>query len=511
MNKIPVSHRFAFMAIIVIGFILLGFIALGIFRDSPLSKTEYGALYQARIFSSGHLSIPVDEKLESLAEQFTVISHHRLFWMFSPGWPALLALGLKVGSPCLTNPLISVGTLILLGLMGIELAGSLFSLLTLLLLITNSYFLGYGASYFSQPAALFLSTLVLFFYIKYKTKNKNLWLYAAALVISMLTLVRTLDAFCLWLALFIMISLSKTINKRKLLTLFCVWSSLGTVLLFLYNYVHTAKWCLAPYPVFYLDFQVLSFSQKTAPVFDKIIHAGNTYLAHLNQYSWPLLIKRFLPCFICWIPLLILSCWDLKKNDPDHKNLKIFFLIYGLIFLASYNLSRGTGWSIYGGSRFWYPLIAPIALLTVEGIAIFYALVGRRIFGVIFGFLILWQVFQLVNDLIFYDVRFAFVQKIQTDIDARCPGKAIVILNSPPKGTGNSFILWDSFKRNPFFAGPKLYVTTNRDLDLIQTTYPDYGVCNYYFETIFWKKPPSVYQKIIAKTNDFLFPPNDNE
>src|SRR5207237_4979878 len=78
----------------------------------PLSGDDYSYLYQAKLFASGKLYAedPLYDRAlafyDCLATNcFRDDQGHR-FSQFSPGWPALLAVGVKLGVAWLVNPLL---------------------------------------------------------------------------------------------------------------------------------------------------------------------------------------------------------------------------------------------------------------------------------------------------------------------------------------------------------------------------------------------------------------------
>ena len=78
----------------------------------PLSGDDYSYLYQAKLFASGKLSAEDPIYNPSLPfygciETYCLRDYqgHR-FSKYPPGWPALLAVGVKLGVPWLVDPLL---------------------------------------------------------------------------------------------------------------------------------------------------------------------------------------------------------------------------------------------------------------------------------------------------------------------------------------------------------------------------------------------------------------------
>ena len=102
-GKLSVSASFLLAALLVY-FVLA--------QQFPLSGDDYSYLYQAKLFASDKLyaedplydrDLPFYDCLATYC--FRDDQRHR-FSQYPPGWPALLAVGVKLGVPWLVNPLL---------------------------------------------------------------------------------------------------------------------------------------------------------------------------------------------------------------------------------------------------------------------------------------------------------------------------------------------------------------------------------------------------------------------
>jgi hypothetical protein len=227
------------------------------------------------------------------------------------------------------------------------------------------------------------------------------------------------------------------------------------------------------------------FKERTSiTIFRQIAVFLKAYLANLKKSFWPLLVKYSVPYLICWVPLIVLSFFGKRQEGADFRGFRRILLIYSLLLIALYNVhpTETVGWPQYG-ARYWYPLIIALGLLLAEGFRVLYTISWRQFFWMIFGLCILWQAYQTAQYLNLYSERFRVIQNIQSDINMRCPPRSIVILPELKQWwkIAPSFTPWWNPQRNPFLSGPRLYVFTNRSLQAIQSFYPDYSVCDYYF------------------------------
>ena len=85
-------------------FVLYAVIARVVFSGRPLLIDEVVQLLQARIYTSGHLSLPVAAHPEFFSILHVVDTGDKVYSQFPPGGPAMLALGELVRAPWLVGP-----------------------------------------------------------------------------------------------------------------------------------------------------------------------------------------------------------------------------------------------------------------------------------------------------------------------------------------------------------------------------------------------------------------------
>ncbi|HKW01572.1 MAG TPA: glycosyltransferase family 39 protein [Vicinamibacterales bacterium] len=120
----------------------------------PNSGDEYCYLYQADTLLAGRLS-NTPHPLQPFFETSHIIERGgRLFSVFPPGWPLMLAAGMRVGLPPWTlNPLLSAAMFVLVFWLARRVTGDdATAALASVMLATTNYFLLTGASYFSHTA-----------------------------------------------------------------------------------------------------------------------------------------------------------------------------------------------------------------------------------------------------------------------------------------------------------------------------------------------------------------------
>lgn len=143
--------------------VILGFSAFFVYQQFPLTADEYMPCMQARIFAEGKLWGQYPPQLVPwllLPDYFTVFSSEtgRFISDYWPGFALLLTPFMKAGVPWLLNPLISGGTLALLGYYTKKvLPESDTPGWVLLLTIASPVFAANGISFYSMSAHLFFN------------------------------------------------------------------------------------------------------------------------------------------------------------------------------------------------------------------------------------------------------------------------------------------------------------------------------------------------------------------
>jgi len=188
-------------------------------QRSPLSGDDYSYLYQAKLFASGKLyaedpiydpSLPFYGCIETYCLRD---DHGHRFSKYPPGWPALLAVGVKLRVPWLIDPLLGA-LLIFLILNYVEqrLGKELVPVASLLLLLC--FFLSYyaGSLRAHVATALFVFTAFLLYDAQERhAARSKLWLFTAGALLGYSTMIRYLD----WVPLTVWIGVS--LLRRKAL------------------------------------------------------------------------------------------------------------------------------------------------------------------------------------------------------------------------------------------------------------------------------------------------------
>jgi hypothetical protein len=136
-------------------------ICLGRFWNGGISLTDESAYqFEARTFLSGRTvaeALPATSGDAARAArerffEFFIIHGDRWFSQYSPGWPAVLALGIAVHAGWLVNPILGLLLLWLMYRIGSEIFDSQTSRLTLLLAVASPFFVAYTIGLLSHAS-----------------------------------------------------------------------------------------------------------------------------------------------------------------------------------------------------------------------------------------------------------------------------------------------------------------------------------------------------------------------
>jgi len=95
---------FTFVALFAWALTLYGWIARSVFSARPLLIDELVQMYQARIFVTGRLSLPMPLHREFFSVLHVVDVADKVYSQFPAGWPAMLAVAERLGAPWLAGP-----------------------------------------------------------------------------------------------------------------------------------------------------------------------------------------------------------------------------------------------------------------------------------------------------------------------------------------------------------------------------------------------------------------------
>jgi len=454
---------------LILIFSVLGFIAYFPFHNYPYCLDEYNYLYQAKIFSQGKLFIEVPEYFEPFREQYMILKDNKLFSKYPPGFPLILSLGVLLNFTGLINPLIATITLVILYYFVKSFLGPKYGLLSIILMSTTPYFMGYSASYFSQPTALLLTTLTFFLVRKYEITSKDIYLPLLGLSSGYLLLTRPLDSFCVLVPSYLYLTYILYKKKNLVKASYFILTFVIVFVIFLnYNYFLTGNLSLATYPIVSGEFRITDPHAKG--LFQNLISVSKGYILNGFENIPKLLVRYLLIPSALFIPIFAIFGFFKFKSKWKWVLLLNFLM---LIFL--YNFHYGYGWPQYGARYYYSGFISLVIPATITFKHLIKLLKNKKL---IFYLLTLVLFTHFVFSLIAirqYSYRFKIMMAIDEDIKNNCQDNSIVILNTKvlkrdkPKCMRRvNFLALGDAKRNPFMNTSRLITINDGHLDLYQ-------------------------------------------
>ncbi len=129
-----------------------------VFERIPHVHDESAYMFQARTFAGGALSVPsLPQAAQGAFEQYLIDPHDgRWISTFTPGWPAVLAIGVLVGVPWVVNSILGVIALFLAYAILLRFSQPRTAAVAVMLMALSPWFVAMSASLMSHNLALVL-------------------------------------------------------------------------------------------------------------------------------------------------------------------------------------------------------------------------------------------------------------------------------------------------------------------------------------------------------------------
>lgn len=134
---------------------LYALIALLVFDRRPTVVDEFVGLFQARIFASGRLFLPVSDFPALTSALFVVEQEGKIFGQFPAGGPAVLAIGARLGLEWLVDPICGALSVLLLSrILRVTRVAAGVALATVALFVVSPFVASMAGSYMSHVPTL---------------------------------------------------------------------------------------------------------------------------------------------------------------------------------------------------------------------------------------------------------------------------------------------------------------------------------------------------------------------
>lgn len=176
-------------------------LAIVVYERVPHLPDEIVYLLHARYFAAGRLQLPVPPVAGAFDVDLLYYDASRTFSPVPPGWPAILALGVRAGVPWLVNPLLSGLSILLAHAVLRHLASPRTARLATLLLALSPWFLFLGMSLMTHTATLACALAAALGVAVACARSTALPAAAAGVGVGMVGLIRPLEGLAVALVL----------------------------------------------------------------------------------------------------------------------------------------------------------------------------------------------------------------------------------------------------------------------------------------------------------------------
>jgi len=188
-------HHIAAMLLASFAFFMSGLVSDRVFERMPHLEDEIAYLYQARVFARGNIVLESPEPASAYWMPFIVDSQEtgNRFSKYTPGWSALLAIGVAMGQAWIVNAILAALAVALVYRLGREVFNPDIAVIAATLTAFSPAALLLNGSLMSHSSGLFFTMLFMYAYWRLeKGKRAHIWGAVAGLSLGILAATRPL-------------------------------------------------------------------------------------------------------------------------------------------------------------------------------------------------------------------------------------------------------------------------------------------------------------------------------
>lgn len=352
-------------------FLISAFLNVFVYERQAHVPDETQYLFQAKYLAAGQLTVNAPPVPEAFALYMIPERENQWFGIFSPAFPAMLAAGEKLNVIWLVNPVLAAGCVIIAYIFFRELYSKKFAAIAVFLLVCSPWFIFMAMSFMSHIFTLFGSLAAAVFLLKAFKKPNGIYIFAAGLMIGIVSLTRPLDGAVIAILLIFWTILQSVSIKTKILnsTVLTAGVLAAASLIFPYNRAVTGDALLLPMDFYYDKYfgkgvMSLGFGENRGLGWELDAFPGHSPLeavlnASLNIFSVNIELFGWATgsLFLC---VAFIFGGNNKKRD-----------VWALVSLAVIVFAYSFYWYHGGpdfGARYWFLAIIPLVALTVRGL-----------------------------------------------------------------------------------------------------------------------------------------------
>lgn len=196
----PRLDRFALRAALWVALVATG-LSLIVYERHPHIPDEIAYIYHARYFAEGAASMPLPPVAEAFKLDLMTYEAARWYSPVPPGWPAVLAVGERLGAGWLVNPVLAGIAVLLSYLLVWFVFDRRTARITVLLLCVSPWFLFMGMSFLTHMASLVAALAACVAMARLTAGGRLGWGIVSGLCLGAVGLIRPLEAVIVGLVL----------------------------------------------------------------------------------------------------------------------------------------------------------------------------------------------------------------------------------------------------------------------------------------------------------------------
>jgi len=191
----PSAPRVDRFALIIAGWVVLVAALLAVFsyQRHPHITDEVAYVMHARFLASGALTLPAPPVPEAFTFYLMEVTSGRWYASTPPGWPALLAVGVRLGVPWLVNPLLGGVNVLLAYLLVWGLYQRRAARIALLLLAVSPWFVFMAMNFMTHTLSLTCALAAAVLVLQARRTGAARWAALAGVMLGLGSLIRPLD------------------------------------------------------------------------------------------------------------------------------------------------------------------------------------------------------------------------------------------------------------------------------------------------------------------------------
>lgn len=364
-------------AVTVVGALLVVFV----YGRHPHVPDELSYLHQAKYFAQGMLTMPAPPVPAAFDVDLMELDGPRWYSLFTPGWPAVLAVGVRAGAPWLVNPVLAGLNILLTRVVLGHLLTRRLARAGTLLLAASPWFLFLAMSFMAHQLTLTCALLAALGVIRARITRPWMWGLVAGVGVGMVSLIRPLDGAIVGL---LIATWSIGFGGRRLAAPALAGLAVGTIAVgslgLFYNRQVAGSWLTFPLNAYFdkhygPNTGAYGFGPDRGLGWGIDPNPGHSILdgvinINLNMFSlnWD---------FLGWACGSLICVWFLACSGGwrrrDWIMLTAAIAVIGVYF--PYYFSGGPDF----GARYWFVLVVPLVVLTIRGLEVMEQWIGSRV------------------------------------------------------------------------------------------------------------------------------------